>query len=160
MTTKQQEFDELFSMFHDFEIITLTYIDNQIIMTIQIPWGELWDDLNYYIKLELSGCDYVHCDYTEPSNTFENLKKRPAERTYIEKYTEDTTIISEMGLEIQSHQLFKPNKYQFICNSSKDYANGDLTFTAVDYKIFNKEGVLIDLNQMRDWCNEWWSSLN
>ena len=86
-TNTRQEIDNLFSMFHDFEIKSLTYDNSNLEMTIQIPWGQLWDDLNYYIKIELSGCDFINCDYAEVLRTPENLAKREVDRSYIDKST-------------------------------------------------------------------------
>ena len=159
MTDIRQEIDELFSMFHDFEIKSLTFDNSNLAMTIQIPWGQLWDDLNYYIKIELSGCDFINCDYAEVLRTPENLAKRWVDRSHIDKSTNDQEVISEIGLEIQRHEFYTPNKYKFLCNSSKEFAGGELTFTADNYKLFNKEGIQIDIQQMEKWCKEWWDSI-
>lgn len=156
MTVRQQEIDELFSMFHDFEIIKLTYNGNILNLTIHIPWGQMWNDPDYLISVELTGCDFMYCDYAEVLNTPENLAKRWVDQSHIDKSTNDQQIISEIGLEVQRHEFDPPNKYKFICNSSKNttYGGGQLTFTADNYKIFNKEGIQIDLYQMEKWGSE------
>lgn len=161
MTGKQQEINELFSMFHDFEIILLTYNDNRLNLTIQIPWGQLWNDFNYLIYVELIGCDYIHCDYSEVLNTHENKAKRWIDQSHIDKSTNDPKIISDIGLEVQRHEFYPPNKYKFICNTSKNntYGGGQLTFTAENYKIYNKEGLQINIQQMETWCREWWDNI-
>jgi hypothetical protein len=155
----RQELEDLFSMFHDFEITALTNHDNNLALTIQIPWGELWGDLNYFITLKLTGCDFIHCDYAEIVNTPENLSKRHVDRSSVDKSTNDQKVISELGLEVQRHNFYPPNKYEFMCNSSKNYAGGQLTFTADDYTLFNKQGIQIDLDQMKTWSNEWWTKI-
>lgn len=161
MIDKQLEIDELFSMFHDFEIILLTYNDNILNLMIKIPWGQLWDDLDYFIRVELIGCNFINCDYTEVLNTPENLAKRLVDQSHIDKSTNDQEIISNIGLEVQRHEFYPPNKYIFLCNSSKNttYGGGHLTFTADNYKIFNKEGNQIDIQQMEKWCREFWDKI-
>jgi len=146
-------------MFHDFEITVLTYHDSNLTLTIQIPWGELWSDLNYKITVKLNGCDFIHCDYYELENTPVNLAKRRLDRSFVDKSTNDQKIISGLGLEVQRHNFYSPNKYEFLCNSSKDYAGGKLTFTADNYTIFNNDGVQICLDQMKAWSNEWWTKI-
>lgn len=159
--TDRQEIDELFSMFHDFEIIKLAYHDDILNLTIQIPWGQMWNDLDYFISVELTGCDFIICDYAEVLNTPENLAKRWGEQSHIDKSTNDQQIISNIGLEVQRHEFYPPNKYKFLCNSSKNtqYGGGHLSFTTDNYKIYNKEGIQIDLYQMEKWCREWWDNI-
>ncbi|MCZ8285402.1 MAG: hypothetical protein O9353_08075, partial [Bacteroidia bacterium] len=90
MANKQrEELNDLFSMFHDFEITTLEYKDTVLTLTIEIPWGHLWDDLTYHIKLELTGCEFIQCDYAELLNTAENISRNAVDRSYIEKSTQD-----------------------------------------------------------------------
>ncbi len=160
MTEIQNEINDLFSMFHDFEIKELSFENNVIQMTIQIPWGELWNDWEYSIQMELSGCEFILCDYSEILNTPDNLAKNRVDRLYIDKSTSDPKLIDAIGLEIQSHQFSEPNKYLFLCNSSKEYAFGKLAFTADNYKIFNKEGNQIVLQQMKSWSEEWWENIS
>lgn len=159
-TTTRQEIDELFSMFHDFEIVLMTYDKGTLDLTIRIPWGELWDDLDYKIKVTLSGCAFIHCDYYEVINTPDNLSKNWVDRAAADKSTNDPKIISELGLEVQSHNYYSPNKYEFLCNSgSENCQGGKLTFTADNYKIFNNDGVQIDLKQIKKWSTDWWNSI-
>lgn len=160
MANKQrEELNDLFSMFHDFEVIKLEYKDAVLTLTIEIPWGQLWDDLNYHIKLELTGCEFITCDYAELLNTPENRSRNAVDRSYIEKSTQDQKVISEIGLEVQRHTFLPPNQYEFICNSSKDYAGGHLIFTADGYSLFNKENEKIDLEQMKKWSTDWWKRI-
>jgi len=159
-TNTRQELDDLFSMFHDFEIKLLIYQNTTLRLTFILPWGELWDDLNYQIKVELTGCDFIHCDYAEILNTPDNLAKNWVDRCSIDKSTNDSNIISELGLEVQSHKFYSPNKYEFRCNSSKKFAGGQLTFTADNYLILDKDGNKITLNKMQKWCTDWWEKID
>jgi hypothetical protein len=152
---KQQELNDLFSLFHDFEITLLTYQKNTLNLTITIPWGEVWNDWNYQIRLELAGCDFFQCDYSE----FIDGDNLSSDRKTIDKTTNDPSTISDLGLEIQSHTYAPPNKYAFKCNSSRNCAGGLLTFSADDYKLFNAEGVPIDLTQMNKWSTDWWEKI-
>ena len=60
-------------MFHDFEITHLTFENNILDLTIRIPWGEHWDDLDYQIRVVLNGCEFIQCDYAEIINTPDNF---------------------------------------------------------------------------------------
>ena len=156
----RQELDDLFSMFHDFEIINLTFANNILDLKIRIPWGELWDDLDFQISVKLSGCEYIHCDYAEVINTSDNLAKKWAERNSIDKSTNDPKTISNLGLEVQRHKFYAPNKYIFFCNSSKNnYAGGQFNFTTDNYIIYDKAKSQIELDQMSTWCTKWWERI-
>ena len=155
----RQELDDLFSMFHDFEITHLTFENNILDLTIRIPWGELWDDLDYQIRVVLNGCEFIQCDYTEIINTPDNFAKNWVERASIEKSTNESKTISKLGLEVQRHNFYSPNRYEFLCNSSKNYAGGQLTFTADNCKVFNKDNIHIGIDQMKKWCTEWWEKI-
>ncbi len=159
LSETQQEMEDLFTMFHDFEIVLLTHKNDLLTLTIIIPWGQLWDDLDYKIKVELKGCYFMDCAYTEIVNTPENLAKNWVDRLSVNKSTNDPEVISTLGLEVQRHNFYPPNKYEFLCNSSGNYAGGQLTFTADGYSIFNKNGEPIDLRQMKSWSTEWWSKI-
>jgi|GEM_PF-3546603 hypothetical protein len=166
----RQEINDLFSMFHDFGIISLTYINKNLTMTLAIPWGQLWDDLNYQIRLELSGCDFILCNYSECINTNEHFDASSPKNRWVDKTTSEPNTITELELEVQSHEFITPNRYVFRCNSSRCISNnpfdsgnliggGKLFFTAEDYAIFDKDGKQIDLNQMKKWCTEWWDKI-
>ncbi|MEZ4804708.1 MAG: hypothetical protein R2852_04290 [Bacteroidia bacterium] len=156
MTDKQKEMDYLFFMFHDFEITELTYNTAVLNMTIRIPWGQLWNDHDYLIKLELTGCNEMNCVYSEFLNTVENLATNFLSSE--DKSTNDSKVITYLGLEVQRHIFHPPNKYELLCNSSKNqiYGGGHLTFTAENYKLFNKEGIQVELQQMEKWFDEYW----
>ena len=77
----------------------------------------------------------------EIMNTPDNLAKNWVERTSIDKSTNEPKTISELGLEVQSHNFYSPNRYEFLCNSSKNYVGGQLTFTADNFDIFNKDNI-------------------
>ena len=157
--TKEQELNDLFSMFHDFEITDVTYSKMTLNLTIKIPWGQLWNSLDFKINLELNGCDFIKCSYAELLKTKENLTKDWGQREYIDKTTEDDKVISTLGLEIQSHKLYNSKEFVFVCNSAKDFAGGQLTFSANDFRIFQIDGQEITLNQMKKWYADWWESI-
>lgn len=160
MTEIQKEINDLFTMFHDFEIKEFTYDNSIIQMTIQIPWGEMWNDWEYSIQMELSGCEFILCTYSEILNTPDNLAKNCVDRLYIDKLTSDPKLIETLGLEIQRYEFQMPNKYTFLCNCSKVYGGGILTFTADNFKIFTKEGNQIDLQEMKNWSRAWWENID
>lgn len=155
----KQEIEDLFSMFHDFEITSLTLENKSLDLTIRIPWGELWDDLDYQIRVLLNPCDFIRCEYSELLNTPDNLSKKAVDRSYVDKTTSNPQIISELGLEVQRYNFSPPNVYEFLCNSSKNYAGGKLIFTAESYILLDKEGSKIELDQMKKWCTDWWKKI-
>jgi hypothetical protein len=167
----KQELHELFSMFHDFRIVSLSSVNKNLSLTIAIPWGELWDDLNYQIRLELDGCDSLICNYSECINTNEHFPTSSQKNIWVDKITNDHKLISELELEVQSHEFSPPNKYVFKCNSSRCISNnpidsrdliggGELFFTTESYSIFDKDWKQIDLNKMKKWCAEWWDKID
>ena len=155
----KQDLDDLFSMFHDFEITHVTFENDILDLTIRIPWGELWNDLDYQIRVVLNGCKFIKCEYAEIMNTPENFAKNWVDRSSIDKSSNDPKIISELGLEVQRYNFYLPNKYEFLCNSSKNYAGGQLTFTADNYNIFGKHNIQMGIDQMKKWCTEWWQKI-
>lgn len=160
--TNKEEINDLFSMFHDFEIKELTYCQNLLTLIINLPWGQiLWDDYNFNIKIEISGCNYLSCIYGDLLKTPENLLNFPTHRKFINKETTEPETISALGLEIQSHICSEPNNYEFRCNaSSQDCAGGELSFTADTVTIFDMAGNEISLTQMDNWCEEVWKKLS
>lgn len=49
MTNRIKDIEDLFSMFHDFEIVGLKREKDILTMEILLPWSEMWD-----ITLELN----------------------------------------------------------------------------------------------------------
>jgi len=155
--TSNPKINDLFSMFHDFTITDLTYSEKTLNLTIHIPWGQVWNDRDFKIKLELYGCDFIKCTYGVLIKTKKNLAKYRTQQEYKEKTTKDEKIISALELEIQSHNFSGSNEYVFLCNSSKeDCPGGQLTFTANDFKISGLNGEEITLDQMEIWGEAAW----
>ena len=47
MKDRIKDIDDLFSMFHDFEIVGLKVDGNILTMEILLPWSEMWDIEDY-----------------------------------------------------------------------------------------------------------------
>jgi hypothetical protein len=153
----QQNIDNLFAMFHDFQIVKLEYVKNKLSLTIKTPWGRLWNDVDFQIKLEMSGCDFVKCVYGEIIQTYDNSAMTTVNRKSADKTTTDPLIISNLLLEVQRHNSFDKNVYEFICNSSnKKCSGGELTFTATDIHILDMHNQEISFIQMGIWFSEFW----
>ena len=59
----ETKLDHLFLMFHDFQIVELKYNKDILSLIIKIPWGQLWNDYDFKINLELVGCNFIKCIY-------------------------------------------------------------------------------------------------
>lgn len=57
-TDKIKEIDDLFSMFHDFEITALSLENKTLTMEILLPWASMWDIDDYKMMFEFGGCEY------------------------------------------------------------------------------------------------------
>ena len=153
----QKNIDNLFDMFHDFQILELDYVKNKLSLKIKIPWGHLWNDYDFQIKLEISGCKFVTCVYGEIIQTSGNSAMTTINSKSADKTTTDPFIISNLLLEVQRHNSLGENVYEFICNSSnKNCSGGELTFTATDVCIFDMQNQEISLTQMENWFSEFW----
>ena len=144
-------------MFHDFQIVQLEYVKNNLSLKIKTPWGQLWDNADFQISIKISGCDFVTCVYGEIIQTHNNSGISTVNRKSIDKRTTDPLIISNLLLEIQRHNSLDKNVYEFICNSSnKKCSGGELTFTATDIRILDMHNQEISLTQMENWFSEFW----
>ncbi|QHL85920.1 hypothetical protein GU926_00060 [Nibribacter ruber] len=158
---EQQEIEELFSMFHDFEIISVKKIGDVLTLELVIPWGEVWIPpiMDYQIKLDLIGCRELKCDYFVFKNDEVTKLKPTALRETIRKTTSDTRTISNLGLEIQNFTLFEPDSFILNCNNSKGIAGGELAFTAKDYMLFKSLGEPLPLHKLKQWATQWWDGI-
>jgi hypothetical protein len=91
MIEERQEIGDLFSMFHDFEIVEIEFNKPHLLLTVRIPWGQLWQDIDYKIKVSLSGCEYVECRYWK-SNKLEA------------QYTDNPKEIESLELDVQRYR--------------------------------------------------------
>ncbi|MBC5992709.1 hypothetical protein [Pontibacter cellulosilyticus] len=155
---RQQEIEELFSMFHDFEIQSVSKDGEALTLEFVIPWGQVWNPaiLEYQIKVELSGCRNLLCEYFVFKDDEANKLKPLALRETEIRTTNAPQTIEELGLEVQSYTYTQPDSYVLHCNSSKEIAGGELTLTATDYRIFDSFDKPLTLDQLKQWAAEWW----
>ncbi|MBF8965771.1 hypothetical protein I0P70_21140 [Pontibacter sp. FD36] len=158
---RQQEIEELFSMFHDFEIKSVSKDGEALTLDFVIPWGQLWNPvvLEYQIKIELSGCRNLLCEYFLFKDDEANKSKPLALRETEKRVTSDPQTMNKLGLEVQSYTYTPPDTYVLHCNSSKEIAGGELTLTATDYRIFNDNGEPLTLDQLKQYATQWWDSI-
>lgn len=166
MTDKIKDIDDLFSMFHDFEITNLKLDNQTLTMEIILPWGQMWDKDNYKMTFKFEGCDLVKCTYfVRTSNELVEWEKGvycPSE----EHITNDTHEIVKLELDVQSHDFESPNKFILHCNSSTSHGNkigqiefGRIELIASDYKIYDNESNEMTLDKMKEWGTEWWDGI-
>ncbi|GAB3532954.1 hypothetical protein GCM10027443_17490 [Pontibacter brevis] len=158
---KQQEIEELFLMFHDFEIKSVNKDGEALTLEFVIPWGQVWNPaiLEYQIKIELLGCSDLLCEYFLFKDDEANKLKPVALRETEKRTTSDPQTMEKLGLEIQSYTCIQPDTYVLHCNSSQGIAGGDLTLTATDYRIFNSNGEPLTLDHLKQWATEWWDGI-
>jgi hypothetical protein len=162
MTDKQQEIDDLLSMFHDFEIINAALNGDTLVLTITIPWGSMWEEVDYAytIRLELMGCNYFSCDYYK-------IKSKELIKIGDKEYqsdTEKTTTtkpadLNGLELSIQSRKNIRPCTYELHCIGNDDIDFATITVSTTDYHIFDKEGKEITLEKMKQWATDWWNGI-
>ena len=153
--TGQHSINNLFLLFHDFQIVKLEYLDDKLSLTMKIPWGQLWNDYDFKIKLEISGCNFIECVHGEIIQNPDNLALML--RKSIDKVTTDPLIISNLLLEVQRHASLDENAYKFFCNSSNPKCSGgELTFTATQVQVVDMAGQEITLLKMEKWFSEFW----
>jgi hypothetical protein len=148
---------ELFTMFHDFDIVDIIQGKDFTTFFIHIPWGQLWNDDDYVMMLQVFDCTDITCDYVQqlrakPPETEEGSFWEP-----IAKQTTDLELIKGLGLCIQEHKFYLPDEYAFLCSGSG--LQGQLRFKAADFKIFDKKGKEITLDVFKDWAIQWWNSI-
>lgn len=166
MTDKIKEIDELFSMFHDFEIVGLEMTSDILKMEILLPWSEMWNIEEYKITFLFSNCRNLNCIYYK--RTSNELQKWEKGLCYpCDEYsTENIQEILQLELDIQSHDLQKIDFFTLHCNSSTSYGNqiGQIEFARIelsvsDYKIFDNENKEISLDKMKEWGTAWWDGI-
>jgi hypothetical protein len=151
---------DLFSMFHDFDIIAVKYENKILTLTIGIPWSQLWDEEEIFkVKLEIHGCNYLYCDYQEsihrgPYQSFEDINMGR-----IEYATKDIETIESLKLSIQSYEYRKPDHYIFYCNGAGKIDEGQLMFTADSWLLFDESGNDLSLDKMKELATMWWDSI-
>lgn len=148
-------------MFHDFEIKSVSKDRETLTLEIMIPWGQVCTPavMEYQIKVELSGCRNLLCEYFVFKDNEANKSKPLALRETETRITNDPQTIEELGLEVQSYTYTQPDTYVLHCNSSKEIAGGELTLTATDYRIFDCNDEPLTLDQLKRWATKWWDGI-
>jgi len=162
MTDRQQDIDDLLSMFHDFDIVNAELNRDTLILAITIPWGSMWikDDYTYTIRLELIGCTFFSCDYykiksKELIKIGDNRYQRDTEKIT----TTNPTDLNGLELSIQSRTNIQPYTYELHCISNEEIDFATITLTTTDYRIFDQDGKEITLDKMKQWGTDWWDGI-
>lgn len=160
MGTQKDDIQDLFSMFHDFNIITVQYETDILILQVEIPWSQLWDeDEIFRIRLELGGCNYLYCDYQESVDRgpYKSIEHINFDR--IEYSTKDIATITSLNLSIQSYEFKEPNCYTFYCRGNEKIDEGQLMFTTDRYMLYDESGNNLSLDKMKELATMWWDSI-
>jgi hypothetical protein len=160
METTRDEMHDLFSMFHDFEIIAVKYENTVLTLTIGIPWSQLWDEEEIYkIKLALHGCNYLYCDYQESIHQGPFKSREDINFDKIEYSTKNVETIVSLKLSIQAYGFREPNSYIFYCNGGEKIDEGQIMFTADSCLLFDENGNNLSVDKMKELATMWWDSI-
>lgn len=166
MTNRINDIDDLFSMFHDFEIVGLNLNCNNLTMEIILPWSELWEIVDYKMTFHFDGCKNLKCNYWKHTSKELNNLEKGVDNPSLEHVTTDPSEIVKLELDVQSHDFIEPNSFVLHCNSSSSYGSeigqidfGRIELSATDYQIFDNEMNEMSLDKMKSWGTEWWDSI-
>lgn len=152
----RDESNDLLTMFHDFDIIDIIPAETFTTFFIHIPWGQLWNDDDYVIMMQVMGFDMIKCDYithnAPPVQTDSGVVW-----DYNEKQTMDIEEVKGLKLYVQSHSFTPPDVYDLFANITNGSAQ--LRFRAADFKIFDKQGKEITLDVLKAWTKQWWDGI-
>ena len=161
---KIQEIDDLFTMFHDFEIVGIRLVNDVLTLQILLPWSQMWNVDNYIMTFEFQGCKSIKCNYHV--RVSDELVQTETSRYYPteEKFTTDPSEIVKFELDIQRHLLIKPNSFKLFCTSSSGIGIGQvesatIELTTTNYKIFDNKGQEMSLDKMKAWSSDWWQKI-
>ena len=167
MNDKTQQIDELFSMFHDFEIVGINVDDENCVMEILLPWSEMWNIENYVIKIYLKNFKNLECHYFKRTSNKLIEWEKGAYYPSDEFITSDPKEIVKLELDIQRHDYIEPDKFILHCNSSSSFGNkigqiefARIVFNAKDYEILDNENNRISLTKMKEWHKQWWAEID
>lgn len=138
-----KEINNLFSMFHDFEIVGLRFKNNVLTMEILLPWSEMWNIDNYKITFLFYECTSLKCSYFKQKNN--QISTNPNE-------------IEKLELNIQSHDFKPVNNFILHCDSST-VGYTEIEMNASNYKIYDNKENEITLDKMKEWANKWWNGI-
>jgi hypothetical protein len=144
--------DELFKTFHDFDIVGLEYQEDNLIMTLRVPWGEMWNDLDFRIKVRLKDGHIIECNYFEYADLSDF-------KGSIDKFTIDPKTIAGLGLDIQRFKIVDNNEYLFLCNGYSKIGGGQIRIKAKDFKIYDNNDKEIPVEKYKSWHKEWWDNI-
>lgn len=162
MTDKQQELDELLSMFHDFDIVSSELNGETLVFAITIPWGSMWkkDDYTYTIRLELLNCTYFSCKYYKiKSNELIKIGDNRYKRDTEQITTTNPYDLNYLELSIQGSTHIIPDTHELHCISSAEIDFATITISTTNYRIFDQNGKEITLDTMKKWGTEWWDRI-
>lgn len=162
MTNKQQEINDLLSLFHDFDIVAAELNRETLVLAITIPWASLWkkDDYTYTIRLELMGCTFFKCDfYKIISKELIKLEDKRYQRDTEKITTTNPSDLNVLELSIQSSKNIKLNTYELHCISNEEIDFATITIVTSDFRIFDQDGKEITLETMQQWATEWWDGI-
>jgi hypothetical protein len=158
MTESIKDIDDLFSIFHDFEIVGLRLKNQVLTMEVLLPWSEIWQIKDYKMTFRFDGCTNLKCTYSKRiGNKFKAwaLKKRD-----IYLVTNNPTEIQQLKLEVQHHDFNEPDNFILYCNSSfEGIESGKIELNIFNYQIFDNEMNEMTLDKMEIWATEWWNGI-
>lgn len=166
MIDRISDIDDLFSMFHDFEIVGLKLDENILTMEIRLPWSEMWDIEDYTMTFRFNRCTSLKCHYWK--RTSNELKEWEKGVYYPSKehVTTDPNEIVKLELDVQSHDFNEPDNFVLHCNTSNSNEKkigqiefGRIELKVTDYQIFDSEMNEITLDKMKSWGAEWWDDI-
>ncbi len=167
MTNRIQDINDLFSMFHNFEIVGLKLENQTLTIEIILPWSEMWNIENYKMTFEFDGCKNIICIYHRRTSN-ELIRTETGDYYYPteELTTSKLNEILKLKLDVLNHGFQKPNNFELFCDSFTSHKNAIngidfaiIRLSALDYKIFDNDGNHMSLYKMKEWATEWWEGI-
>lgn len=149
------ELEKLFSTFHDFDIVALDNRDDSLIMTFRVPWGDMWEDSDFKIKVVLKSGKIIGCTYFEWTDGI-NTSGGP---NSVNKETTDIDTISQLGIDIQRFMSLGDGKYVFFCNGYDKVGGAEIIIKANCFELLDSKDKPLATNKYESWFNEWWTSI-
>ncbi|MDH5380828.1 MAG: hypothetical protein OEW75_08250 [Cyclobacteriaceae bacterium] len=143
---------ELFSTFHDFDIVGLETKTEGLLMTLRIPWGELWGEYDFKIKVELKDGQITECKYFEHTGDANSL----GQQNSIYRITNDLKTIVKLDLDIQRFETTKDGDYIFHCNGYDKVGGAQIRLQANNYKLLDLQEKPISIDKYESWHKVWW----
>lgn len=166
MTDVAQDIADLFSMFHDVEIVGLDLKDEVLRMETLLPWCEMWGRESYLLTFELGGCKGITCQYHVRTGNEVVRKDGKVFYPTDEHLTSDPREISGLRLDVLGGDFDRPDRVTLHCERGVpgpdhegviEYAR--IEFQAASYRIFDDEMNEMSLDRMKGWAEEWWDGI-